>query len=351
LAALTLGLLASASIANAARYNQKGNILIADQFNNRVIEVSPAGDILWQFGVGPNDVSAASPIGTNDALRVGGLTLISGTGAPAGTEPNCTNGCADNRVMLVNHAGKIVWQYGVFGVTGSGPDQLNTPVQATVTPQHTFLIADQGNQRIIEVNKKKQIVWQYGTTGVPGSGPDQLNNPNSAEQLDNGDILIADESNNRAIVVDRQKNILATFDIGGKASGVAFASRLPGGDTLITDSNNNRVVEVDGSDKATWKYVTNKQAGSNPNPLPTRGIRLKNGNTIISDQFNHRVIIVNHAKQIVVQYGSLNAPGFGLKSTQQGLNGPYDAKVIGDNTGLTFIEPGDAQQSTKAMDH
>jgi hypothetical protein len=348
LAALTFGLLSTTAIASGgAGFNQVGDILIADQFNNRVIEVTPAGDIVWQFGVGPNDVSAASPVGTNDALRFGNLTLVSGTGAPPGTEPNCPKGCADNRVMIVNRAGKILWQYGTFRVTGAGPDQLNTPVQATITPQHTVLIADQGNQRVIEVTMQKNIVWQYGMTGVAGAGPDQLNNPNSAEQLDNGNILIADESNNRAIVVDRGKNIVATFDIGGKANGVAFASRLPGGDTLITDSNNNRVVEVDQSDKPTWIYVTNKEPGSNPSPAPTRGIRLKNGNTIISDQFNHRVIIVNHAKKIVAQYGSLNAPGFGKKSAQQGLNGPYDAKVIGDNTGLTFVERGAAAQFAK----
>src|SRR5258708_24143860 len=31
--------------------------LIADQFNNRVIEVDRTGNILWSFGRGPNDVS------------------------------------------------------------------------------------------------------------------------------------------------------------------------------------------------------------------------------------------------------------------------------------------------------
>jgi len=51
-------------------------------------------------------------------------------------------------------------------------------------------------------------------------------------------------------------------------------------------------------------------------------------------------IVVNHAKQTVAQYGTLNSPGFGAHSAQQGLNAPYDAKVIGDNTGLTFFEPG-----------
>jgi hypothetical protein len=42
-----------------------------------------------------------------------------------------------------------------------------------------------------------EIVWQYGMTGITGTGPNQLNNPNSAELLANGHILIADENNNR----------------------------------------------------------------------------------------------------------------------------------------------------------
>ncbi len=33
-------------------FNKPGNILIADQFNNRVIEIDKAGNIRWSFGLG-----------------------------------------------------------------------------------------------------------------------------------------------------------------------------------------------------------------------------------------------------------------------------------------------------------
>lgn len=316
-------------------FNQAGNILIADQFNNRVIEITPEGVIVWSFGLGPNDISPRSIIGTNDAQRVASFTLMAGTGAPPGTEKKCPHGCPDNRVLLVDPSGEIVWQYGQFRVTGSGPNELNTPVQNTFLPNGNVLITDQGNQRIIEVNPEHEIVWQYGTTGVSGIGSNQLNNPNSAELLANGNILIADENNDRAIEVTRAHTIAATFTAGGTVSGVAFASRLPNGDTLITDSNHSRIVQVHPNDAVFWEYPTNTDPASNAMPLPTRAIRLANGNTIISDQFNHRVIIVNMAKAIVTSYGNLNSPGFGTNNTSQGLNGPYDAKVIGDYTGLT----------------
>jgi hypothetical protein len=324
----------------AVAQNDNGPILIADQFNNRVIEIDrTTHQVLWHFGNGSDLPGPHSVVGVNDAERFGPLTLISGTGTPPGL-PGCSNtvsGCPDNRVFIVSPSGDIIWQYGQAGVTGDGPNQLNTPVQSLFLisfPGHPgphVLITDQGNQRIILVDLSKRIVWQYGTTGVSGDGANQLNSPNSAEVLENGHILIADESNNRAIEIKPDGQIVKQFTAQGTVSGAAFASRLANGDTLISDSNNNRIVEVNGNDDVVWQYFTTTQAGSNPNPAPTRAVRLANGDTLISDQFNDRVIEINKAKQIVFQQGALNAPGDGFNE----LNGPYDAKQIGDFTGLT----------------
>ena len=322
-------------------FNKKGNILIADQFNNRVIETDPAGTIVWSFGLGPNDFSSKSPIGVNDAERVGNLTLMAGTGTPAGLIPQAPAGAADNRVMLVDQSGKIVWQYGQFGQTGDGPNLLNTPVQCTFLPNFDVLITDQANNRIIEVNLQKQIVWSY--PGANLNDADQLNGPNSAELLENGHILIADQGNNRAIEVTRGDKIVRTFTAGGTVNIVAFASRLKNGDTLLTDAGNSRAVEVDAHDKVVWQYSTDTNPMSVPAPLPTRAVRLRNGDTLISDQFNNRVIRVSHAGVVVADYGLPlaggdpigNNVGYDTHTSQNGLYAPYDAKVIGDFTGLT----------------
>src|SRR5467141_2239031 len=64
------------------------------------------------------------------------------------------------------------------------------------------------------------------------------------------------------------------------------------------------------------------------------------GNIVIADQFNNRVIEIDpRTHAIVWQFGNgsdkpgplLNTPGDGFNR----LNGPYDAKVVGDFTGLT----------------
>ncbi len=335
--ATVVTLVAACGLSTSAQekaFNKDGNILISDQFNNRVIEVDPnTHEVIWQFGDGSSVAGPHSVVGVNDAQRVGPLTLIAGTGAPAGSEPTCPNGCPDNRVMLVNPAGHIVWQYGQAGVSGSGFDQLNTPVQNTWLPNHHVLITDQVNERVIEVTRQKNIVWQYGQTGVSGDGFDQLNNPNSAELLDNGDILIADESNNRVIEVDRQMNIVWSYGCATctHLNGAAFASRLPNGNTLITDSGNNRTLEVDSSGNVVSTYYTNARPGSVSAPNPTRAVRLKNGNTLISDQFNMQVIEIDPNQNIVFSQGTIGVAGNGFDL----LNAPYDAKVVGDYTGLT----------------
>lgn len=344
----------------AGKFNHPGNILITDQFNNRVIEIDPAGDIVWQYGGGPANVGPRAIVGTNDAERVGRLTLMSGTGIPPGATPNCPSGCVDNRVLLVNHHGKIVWQYGTFGVTGAGPNQLNVPVQNTYLTlsngEAHVLITDQGNGRIIEVRIRceahenedgdgrdecgraeseksglnKQIVWEY----------DGLNNPNAAELLANGNVLISDENDNVAIEVTHvygsSSSIVHTYSqAGGLAfSGLAFASRLPNGHTLITDSNNSRIVETDETGADFWHFFTNTRSGSNSAPAPTRAVRLADGTTLISDQFNDQVIRVDSDGNIVAGYGTINTPGFNLHNASV-MNAPYSAYVIGDYTGIT----------------
>jgi hypothetical protein len=340
------------------QFNQAGNVLIADQWNNRVIETTPAGQIIWSFGLGPNDFSTNSPISVNDAERVGDYTLMADPGDAPGVIPQTPNGSVDNRVLLVNAAGNIVWQYGQFGQTGAGSNLLNTPVQCTFVPGFNVLITDQGNNRIIEVNYDKEIIWQY--PGSDTNAADQLNAPNSAELLANGHILIADQGNNRALEVTSADDIIKTFSAGGTVNTLAFASRLPNGDTLLTDSGNARIVEVDTNDQAVWQYFTTNTAPTDgagdmsvAAPDPTRAIRLANGDTLISDQLNNRVIQINSSGNIVADYGLPlpqdgdtfsggsagiligNNVGYGLDTTQAGLYSPYDAKIIGDYTGLT----------------
>src|SRR5271170_5893050 len=119
----------SVKFPSGGAFDTAGNLLISDQYNDRVIEVDPLTDkIVWSFGSGNGSLCNPGPgsvIGPNDAERLSdGLTLIAGSGIPSGSP---VPACADNRVIIVNQAGDIVWQYGQAGLNGSGPNLLNTP--------------------------------------------------------------------------------------------------------------------------------------------------------------------------------------------------------------------------------
>jgi outer membrane protein assembly factor BamB len=311
-------------------FNVPGNILISDQFNNRALEVNSNKQIVWSFG--SNNPSLCNPgpgtiIGLNDAERLGdGFTLLAGTGIPGGgADPLLPAGCVDNRVIVVDQGGTILWQYGQAGVTGSGPNQLNVPVFALQLPNHNIAIVDQSNERVIVVDKNtKKIVWHYGCPTC-----NLLNNPNSVELLPNGHFLIADENNNRVIEVNLDHQIVWQYK--DHLNLAAFASRLPNGNTLITDSGHSRIVEINPSKQVVFQYFTNTQPGSNAAPLPTNAVQLADGDISIADQFNNRAIIIDPNKTIEFQYGMLNVVGNGPDQ----LDAPYTAYVIGDYTGQT----------------
>src|SRR5260370_18731696 len=198
-------------------------------------------------------------MGLNDGEGLsGGRPLLAGWGLPAGSA-SYPKGCADNRVIVVNQKGDIVWQYGQAGIGGSGPNQLNTPVFAIQLPNRNIMVIDQANNRVIEIDRSsKQIVWSYG----PKSGHGALNNPNSAELLPNGDILIGDENNNRVIEITRDGTIVWQHDKG--ISAAALASRLPKGDSLISDSSHTRILEFTPINRIAFDSLTNTSTGTIP---------------------------------------------------------------------------------------
>jgi hypothetical protein len=316
------------------------NVLISDQYNNRVIEVDPTTNkIVWTFGDGKAVPGPTSVVAPNDSERLpDGRTLISGTGTPVGAgDTACdalmdSGACPDNRVIIVGQDGGISWQY-------DGDGGLSSPVCSVMLDGGNVLITDQGNQRIIEVTPQKTLAWQYAPTD--DAGAPALNNPNSAERLPNGNTIIADEANTRVLEIGADGGIVwqyAQTPDAGPLGEIAFASRLANGNTLITDSGNNRILEVNAAGDVVWSYYTASRSlsstaptvdGGSATPNPTRAVRLANGNTLISDQFNHQVIEVNPAGMIVYSYGQLGVAG----SDAGQLNGPYDAKRIGDYTG------------------
>ena len=343
---LLAGLLSVVPAVHAAskpRFDARGNVIIVDQYNNRIIEVEPiTHTVVWEYDGSATKSQTVPLVGPRDAERFHGRTLIVAGGLPPGVNSDYPSGYTDDRVFEIDRKSKIKWQYGQTGVSGAGDNQLNNPVSAVYGPHKAVLIADQGNHRVLHLKRKgkgAKIVWQYGTSGVSGDGTNQLDGPSSVQRLGNGDYLIADTGNDRVIEVTRKYDLVWQYGSPGETnilSAPTYACRLHGDNILITDSGNNRVLLVDRTGSNLFTYVTSARTGSAGDPQPTHAVQLKKGNFLIADQFNHQVIEIDPSGNVVFSHGTIAVSGEGDGL----LDAPTDAKIVDDFTGLTSPKGG-----------
>jgi hypothetical protein len=130
--------------AGVERLSQTGTTLVADSGNNRIVELTDTGRIMWQVGDG-------TPGMLNDPLYAqrlsNGNTLISDTG--------------NNRVLEVDGSGqKLVWSYS--GVEGK--QNCVSPASAVRLPNGNTLIAETVANRVTEVasvKDKESGAWSH----------------------------------------------------------------------------------------------------------------------------------------------------------------------------------------------
>src|SRR5882724_1059149 len=142
------------------------NILIADHGNNRIVEVSPDKQVVWEYKF-DNLLPAQGP-------------------SSAFFSPDHTRIAASlqNVVVIIDYATrKIVWQYGAWAQPGTGPNQLSGPQDAHILVEGNISIADTQNCRILIVSPEKQIVKQYGQTSQCVSKPNDYYLPNATTPM------------------------------------------------------------------------------------------------------------------------------------------------------------------------
>jgi hypothetical protein len=170
-----------------------GNILICDQGNHRVIEVSMVSKtIVWQHGTTGTSGTGRNYLNSPGSVQLldNGNILIADTG--------------NNRVIEVTRRHRTVWRYGDSDSGGS----LNGPSFACRLENGNTLITDSGNNRILEIDRSGRKVMEFVTSKQSGSVGDPL--PTRAVRLDNGDTLISDQFNHQVIEIDSDLNIVFT---------------------------------------------------------------------------------------------------------------------------------------------
>ncbi len=132
-----------------------GPVLIADRDNNRLLEVSPNGKVLWRF---PNTGDLAS----GQSFELPDDAFFS----PDGHEVVVTQE-DDFAISDVDFAReRIVFRYGHPGVPGSEPGYLHNPDDAMLTPGGALIAADIKNCRVIVIRPPEHhLTQQLGETG------------------------------------------------------------------------------------------------------------------------------------------------------------------------------------------
>ena len=271
------------------------NILIADRGNNRIIEVTPDKRIVWSFqfaGLRPGH-------GADDAFFTPGHQTII-----AGLEEEHT-------IVEIDYATKrVIWQYGMPGKPGTGPNQLNTPDDPYRLPDGTTSVADIKNCRVVFISPDKHIVKQYGRTRQCRSAPGYLNKPNGDTPLPNGHMLITEIRDSRISEVDGTGRRVWSWR--SPALYPSDAQLTARGTIIVADySRPGQILELSRTGQVLWKY---RFPLGSPQELdrPSLAAELPNGNIIANDDFNHRVVVIDKAtKRIVWQYGVTGRPGAG----------------------------------------
>ncbi|MBU6402521.1 MAG: hypothetical protein KGS61_19545, partial [Verrucomicrobia bacterium] len=343
--------------------DSSGNLLLVEQQNNTVREVSTNGILSTVAGRPPNnpgdgvaavDASLKQPTGlTLDA--VGNLFIADSQ---------------DNRIRKVgtNGIATTVAGNGQMFYHGDGGAATNAslwrPSGVALNTAGTLFIADSMNQRIRSVSKTGIITTVAGNGTAAYSGDGGLATKaslalfTSGVVLDGfGNLLIADTQNSRVRQVDTH-GVISTVAGNGvpgysgdggpaTAAGLKYPSGIAvdaAGNLLIADTQNNRVRQVDTRGIITTVagngvpgYSGDGRAATNANLAGPMWVATDHaGNLFIADAANNRVREVRTNGRIsTVAGGGAVYPGDGGPATAASLANPSGLAL--DAAGNLFI--------------
>ncbi len=137
-----------------------GDMLVSEVNGSYVDELTPAGRVVWSVHLPISYPSDPQQLGSDRYLVVD----YSDPGA----------------IYKFDRAGHLLWSYR----PESGSGRLNHPSLAERLPGGWIAVNDDYRHRVVIIDPKtKKIVWQYGVTGHPGKGPDHLRIPDGFDLL------------------------------------------------------------------------------------------------------------------------------------------------------------------------
>ena len=138
-------------------------MLITEIVGSRVVRLDAAGKVVF-------DIHVPAVYPSDAQLDAHGNVVVA----------DYTNPGA---VLSVSPQGILLWRYG----PNSGPGRLDHPSLAVPRPDGTVVLNDDFRHRVLLIDPStKRILWQYGVTDVRGTGSNHLYIPDGLDQLPAG---------------------------------------------------------------------------------------------------------------------------------------------------------------------
>ena len=284
-----------------------GPLLIADRSNNRLVVVNPQGSIVWEFPR-PGDLAPGQTFNIPDDsfFTPDGKYIIA-------TEED---DFVISVISIAEH--KIIFRYGTPGQSGMGPNQLWNPDDAMMLPDGYIISPDIKNCRILLIHPgdpSPAHIYGLSTNACEHNPPVRFGSPNGAFPMTNGHYVVTEINGDWINEMGIDGTIYQSFH----APGIQYPSDTnevrPGVFLTADYSNPGTVEEFTSSGQVLWKY---SPTGADALNQPSLALPLPNGDVVLNDDKNNRVIVVDPTTDKVVwQYGT------GVAGTANGqLNNP-----------------------------
>jgi streptogramin lyase len=197
------------------KIDQSGNIVVADNYNNRAEKFDSKGKFLLSFGSAGNGpgqfneargvvIDAANNIWVADSLnnRINKFdpngNFLSSINTPS---PYGINIDSQGNIYVAEFYTNYVEKFAPngtsllkFGGLGNGNGQFNSPRDVFIDPVGNMYVVDKGNARVEKFDKNGNFLMKFGSFG---SGNKQFNNPRGIIVDSAGNIWVDDAGNGR----------------------------------------------------------------------------------------------------------------------------------------------------------
>ena len=296
-------------------------VLIADEGNDRMIEVAPNKRIVWRF----------PPQAHGGGAKTHGVPGDDAFFGPHGRSITTNDEDQGTIVRVSYDTRKVIWFFGVKGQLGGGLHHLNYPDDAYLLPDGNTIVADIKNCRELTISPSAKIIRSWGRpqTGYCRTDPRHglYGYPNGDTPQPNGDILMSFISGDKIALLSPQGQVIweaTSPDLYGGY--VSDPQLLPNGNVLVAGYGKPGALVIFNphTGAVVWQY----HVTSGPGELdhPSFATMLSNGNVLLNDDYNHRVIVIDpHTNRIVWQYGHTGVAGraYGYLHQPDGVDVDY----------------------------